>query len=66
MSTDDKYLPKDLQKRLNEYVKTATGMERPHKSQRPLAEAFQACYWEMIKLGMVKEEYTDGEEKSSN
>lgn len=58
MSTD-KYLPEKLQKKLNQYVKEATGMERPHSSQKPLAEAFQACYWAMVEMGMVKEEFVN-------
>lgn len=61
----NKYLPRDLQKRLNLYVKKATFMERPHSSQRPLAEAFRACYLAMVELGMVKEEFINGEKEES-
>ncbi len=62
MSTN-KYLPEKLQKELNKHVKEASGLERPHKSQKPLADAFQACYWAMVKLGMVKEEFINVERK---
>lgn len=54
-------LPNGLRKDAIAFAQEVTGLDRPHRSQRPLVDAFEKCFEIMVEKGMVKEEFTNVE-----